>query len=129
MLENRESSSFNTEETDLIPYFVFSLLLLFFFFGLRVHAVLPARSASPCARSRAAPVERTAAAVVAKPRREPSREEPREPRPLAPARGQPHTLGISLLPTLVTLSEAELLSGESVTTGGEIFGVQKVRKS
>lgn len=61
-----------TQETDFISYFVF-----FFGGGVRVHAVLPARSASPCARSRAAPVERTAAAVVAKPRREQSREEPR----------------------------------------------------
>lgn len=58
----------------LFPFFFF---LSFFWGGLRVHALLPARSASPCARSRAAPVERTAAAVVAKPRREQSREEPR----------------------------------------------------
>lgn len=60
----------NTEETELF------CVVFFFFFKLRVHVVLPARSDSPCARSRAAPVERTAAAVLAEPRREQSRGEP-----------------------------------------------------
>lgn len=101
-----------TEESELISVFVF--------FGLRVHAVLPARSASPCARSRASPVEKTAAAVLAKPRREQSGEEPKTTgsgessatytRNFAPASGDLVKSGINCLGRVLTRAGRYLAS-------------------
>lgn len=100
-----------TEESELISVFC----------GLRVHAVLPARSASPCARFRAAPVEKTAAAVSVKPRREQSGEEPKTTgsgensatyaRNFATASGDLVKSGINCLGRVLTRTGRYLASG------------------
>lgn len=97
-------------------------------FKVRVHEVLLSCPVPQCARSRAVPVEKTAAAVTGATQRGAECE-----KSLALAgvgATQAHTVGFSLFPgTGQPCQKRNLLLPSRAFTDGEIFGFGKVRKS
>lgn len=97
-------------------------------FKVRVHEVLLSCPVSQCARPRAVPVEKTAAAVTGATQRGAECE-----KSLALAgvgATEAHTVGFSLFPgTGRPCQKRNLLLPSRALTDGEIFGFGKVRKS